>query len=121
MGGDHIAFAPGQAGAGGRPIAGGVLDELDAADLSITVHLHAAGHALVEDAHVAGVQRLVHGHRGIVLGLDRTDRRAAGVAGADPPAVVVLRVAPGRRRADQQRQALERLAIHRGSQPLIHQ
>ena len=92
VGGDHVALALGRAVLLRAVVL--VLDEIDTRD-PIGIDLHLARHTLVKNTHVAGIQRLGHGHGGVVFGLDRADRRAAGVAGAYPAAVVVLRVTPG--------------------------
>lgn len=117
VGGDHVAFPLSLAVLARAVVL--VLDVLDAGDAA-GIDLHLARHTLVEDTHVAGIQRLGHGHGGVVLGLDRADRCATGVAGAHPAAVVALRVAPGRGLPDVERHTWVRLAVGRLLRALVH-
>ncbi|MNT05351.1 hypothetical protein D3C72_1399660 [compost metagenome] len=117
MGGDHVALALGRAVLARTVVL--VLDEVNTRD-PIGIDLHLARHGLVENAHVAGIQCLGHGHGGVVLGLDRADRRAAGIASAHPAAVIALRVAPGRGLPDVEGDTWVRLAVGRLLRALVH-
>lgn len=100
---------------------GGILigQVLDAGDPAVGVHENLVGHGLRHQGDVAGLQRVAEGDGGVVLGLDRADRRAVGVALAHAPALVGLGVAALGRRRDEDRQALEGGAVERAGEELV--
>src|SRR5262249_25456407 len=67
----------------------------DPADAAVAVDMDLRRDGLVAYVDVPGPQRVGQGDAGIVFGLDRADRDAVGVAGADAAGLIGVRVAGG--------------------------
>ena len=102
-----------------RAVLGLVLQIVDLADLAVAADDDLAGDGAVADFDIAGLQRVVEGNAGVVFRLDRTDRNAIGVAGADAAALVRLRIATGRRFGHRQRNAVDGQAGNAGGDRVV--
>ena len=106
VGGNHVDRGDDTAGRGGlarRFEVRLVPDVVDLAHAPVRPDNHFAGDGAIQELDVSAIERFVERNGGIILGLDRADRNAVGVACAGAAISVGLRVARGRRADDPDR------------------
>src|SRR2546429_7100570 len=109
------------ASVGVRPVLRLVLLIFDMSDASIRVDYHLGCHGPIQNLNISGLESLVERNAGIVLRLDRADRNAIGVTGADPPGLIWLRIATCRRTGDDQLDAVHRQTGDRRAHRAIYE